>query len=250
MAHPLTSRPVNVFTVLITGLIGCAALFVAATRDEGRVLNLFIGAFMLSVSVMVAVVQRRGTTTWRQTELSGRPAWAMSLGGRGHLPAAATVVTILGAGLALAAVLHDRTGVRVVTGVVALVMLVVAAELWRILARRPELRISADLVQLHGPGIDTELAWDDVGSVVHDNLGTRWAGLVLTAVAGAPSYEWRTSRLLLPLDREPDPAGIHLRFGLLPDEPHVRRVLRDLHIADRAQREQLITQGPPSASGH
>ena len=146
------------------------------------------------------------------------------------MPAVALVLTTLGIGLALAAVLDDRTGVRVAAGVPALLLLVVAAELWRAWSRRPELRISADLVELHGAGIDSELAWDDVGAVVPENLGTRWAALVLTAAAGAPSYRWTLSRFLLPTDREPDPPGIHLRFGLVPDEAQLRRVLRELHV--------------------
>ena len=116
-------------------------------------------------------------------------------------------------------------------------------------SRRPELRISADLIQFHGPGIDSELAWDDVGAVVPENLGTRWAALVLTATAGAPSYHWKLSRFLLPTDREPDPPGIHLRFGLVADETQLRRLLRELHVADRARREALIGGGLPSDAG-
>lgn len=247
--NAFTSRPVGIFTALITGLIGAGALYLAATTEERRLLNLVIGAFMLSVAAMMVLAQRRSVATWRRTELRGRPAWAMSLGERGQVPAVALVATTLGLGLALAAVLDDRTGVRVVAGLPALLLLVVAAEMWRAWSRRPELRISADLVQLHGPGIDSELAWDDVGVVEHANLGTRWAALVLTATAGAPSYHWRLSRFLLPTDREPDPRGIHLRFGLVPDEARLRRVLRELHLADRARREAMIGGGMPSDAG-
>lgn len=244
-----TSRPVGYFTVLITGLIGVGALVVAATRQEQRLLNLVIGLFMLSVCVMMLLAQRRSVATWERGELAGRPAWVMRLGERGQLPAGALVLTTAGVGLGLAALLHHRTGVRVLAGLLAVFLVVLAAELWRAWARRPVLRISADLVQLHGPGIDSELAWDDVGVVVHENLGTRWGALVISAASGAPSYRWELSRLLLPMDREPDPPGIHLRFGLVPDEAQLRRVLRDLHVADRARREALIRRGLPSDAG-
>lgn len=247
--NAFTSGPVGIFTAIVTGLIGVGALYVAATSEERRLLGIVLGAFMLSVAAMVVLGQRRSVSTWRRTELRGRPAWALALGERGQVPAVALVLTTLGVGLALAAVLDDRTGVRVVAGVPALFLLVLAVEMWRAWSRRPELRVSADLVELHGPGIDSELAWDDVGAVVPENLGTRWAALVLTAVAGAPSYRWRLSRLLLPTDREPDPPGIHLRFGLVPDEAQLRRVLRELHVADRARREALIGGGPPSEVG-
>ena len=247
--NAFTSRPLGIFTALVTGLIGAGALYLAATSDEQRLLNVVLGAFMLSVAAMVVLGQRRSVATWRRTELRGRPAWALALGERGQVPTVALVLTVLGLGLALAAVLDDRTGVRVAAGLPALLLLLLAAELWRAWSRRPELRISADLVELHGPGIDSELAWDDVGAVEHANLGTRWAALVLTATAGAPSYHWRLSRFLLPTDREPDPPGIHLRFGLVPDETQLRRVLRELHLADRPRREALVAGGLPSDAG-
>jgi hypothetical protein len=244
-----TSRPVGILTALVTGLIGAAALYLAATSEERRLLNVVLGAFMLSVAAMVVLSQRQSVATWRRTELRGRPAWAMSLGERGQVPAVALVLSVLGVGLALAAVLDDRTGVRVAAGLPALLLLVLAAEMWRTWSRRPELRISADLVELHGPGIDSELAWDDVGAVEHAHLGTRWAALVLTAVAGAPSYRWKLSRLLLPMDREPDPPGIHLRFGMVPEEAQLRRLLRDMHVTDRATREAMISRGLPADAG-
>ena len=248
-SNVFTSRPVGIFTALVTALIGAAGLYLAATSEERRLLNLVIGAFMLSVAAMVVLGQRRSVSTWRRTELRGRPAWALALGERGQVPAVALVLTTLGIGLALVAVLDDRTGVRVVAGVPALFLLVLAAEMWRAWSRRPELRISPDLVELHGPGIDSELAWDDVGAVVPENLGTRWAALVLTAAADAPSYRWTLSRFLLPTDREPDPPGIRLRFGLVPDEAQLRRVMRELHVADRARREAMIGGGLPSDAG-
>lgn len=235
--------------MLMTGLIGVGAGYLAATRGDQRLFNMVLGAFMLSVAAMVALGQRRSVATWRRTELRGRPAWSMALGERGQVPAVALLLTTLGFGLVLAATLDDRAGVRVVAGVPGVLLLVLAAEMWRAWSRRPELRISADLVELHGGGIDSELAWDDVGAVVPENLGTRWAALVLTAVVDAPSYQWRLSRFLLPTDREPDPAGIHLRFGLVPDEAQLRRILRELHVADRARRDALIGAGLPVDAG-
>lgn len=248
--NAFTSRPVGIFTALLTGLVGAGALYLAATSEERRLLNLVLGAFMLSVAAMVALGQRRSVATWRRTELGGGPAWAMMLGERGQVPAVALVATTLGIGLTLAAALDDRTGVRVVAGIPALFLLVLAVEMWRAWSRRPELRISADLIQLHGPGIDSELGWDDVGVVVHENLGTRWGALVITAAGDASSYRWKLSRLLLPMDREPDPPGIHLRFGLIPDEPQLRRILRDMHVGDRAAREAMISRGLPADSGY
>ena len=245
-----TSLPVGIFTLAITGVIGVGGLWQAATRSEGRVLNLVVGAFMLSVALMVALGLRRSAATWRATELDGRPAWAMPLGEGGQVPAVALVVSVLGVGLAVGAVATDRTGARLVSGVLALFMLVLGAEMWRIWLRKPELRISADRIEFHGTGIDSELAWDDVELVLHDHLGTRWAALVITAVPGAPSYRYRLSRFLLPTDRVPDPPGIHLRLGLLPDERQLRRILRDMHVGGRPVREAMISRGLPEASGY
>ena len=56
-----------------------AGLYLAATSEERRLLNLVIGAFMLSVAAMVVLGQRRSVSTWRRTELRGRPAWALAL---------------------------------------------------------------------------------------------------------------------------------------------------------------------------
>lgn len=248
--NALTSRPAGIFTALITGLIGVGALYLAATSEERRLFNLVLGAFMLSVAVMVTLGQRRSVAVWEQAQLEQRPAWSMRIGERGQVPAVAMVSTTLGIGFALGAVLGGSPGVTVVCTVLALFMLVLAAEFWRMVLRRPELRISADLIQLHGPGIDSELRWDDVGVVAHEHLGTRWGALVITAVRDAPSYRWSLSRFLLPMDREPDPPGIHLRFGLIPDEPRLRRILRDMHAGDRARREAMISRGLPSDSGY
>ncbi len=249
-SNAFTSRPVGIFTALITGLIGAAGLYLAATSDERRVLNLVIGAFMLSVAAMVVLAQRRSVSTWEQAQLQQRPAWSMRIGERGQVPAVAMVSTTLGIGFALGAVFGGNPGVAVLCTALALFMLVLAVEFWRVVLRRPELRISADLIQLHGPGIDSELGWDDVGAVVHEHLGTRWGALVITAARDASSYRWKLSRFLLPMDREPDPPGIHLRFGLIPDEPQLRRNLRAMHVSDRATREAMINRGLPTDSGY
>jgi Flp pilus assembly protein TadB len=124
---------------------------------------------MLSVAVMVTLGQRRSVAVWEQAQLEQRPAWSMRIGERGQVPAVAMVSTTLGIGFALGAVLGGSPGVTVVCTVLALFMLVLAAEFWRMVLRRPELRISADLIQLHGPGIDSELRWHDVGVVAHEH---------------------------------------------------------------------------------
>jgi uncharacterized membrane protein YfcA len=245
-----TSRPVGIFTLAITGLIGGAGVYLAATRPDNRVFNLFLGLLMLSVALMTALGLRRSAHGWRATELDGRPAWAMPVGQAGQVPAFALVATVLGLGLAVGAFTVDSTGVGVLVGVVAAFMLVLAAEMWRIWLRRPELRLGVDRIQLHGTGIDAELGWDDVGAVVHENLGTRWGGLVVTAAGDAPSYRHDLKRFLLPTDRVPDPPGIHLRFGLIADERQLRRVLRDMHVGGRAGREAMISRGLPDASGY
>lgn len=248
--NAFTSGPVGIFTALITGLIGVGALYLAATSEERRLLNVVLGAFMLSVAAMVVLGQRRSVAVWEQAQLQQQPAWSMRIGERGQVPAVAMVSTTLGIGFALGAVLAGSPGVAVLCTALALFMLVLGIEFWRVVLRRPELRISADLIQLHGPGIDSELGWDDVGVVVHEHLGTRWGALVITAARDASSYRWELSRLLLPMDREPNPPGIHLRFGLIPDEPQLRRILRDMHVGDRAAREAMISRGLPADSGY
>ena len=67
---------------------------------------------------------------------------------------------------------------------------------------------------------------------------------------GAASYDYQLRRTLLPTDRVPDPPGIHVRTGMVPDEPAVRRLLAALHLAGRDGRESMIARGLPEASGH
>ncbi|MCY7400972.1 MAG: hypothetical protein LH477_08445 [Nocardioides sp.] len=245
-----TSRPAAIFTMLITGFIGAGLLYTAVVSSESRLLFTFLGLFMLAVSVMMLLGQREQRVPWRSVDLAGRHAWAMPLGGGVMAAAAAVVLTVLGVGLALAAVMAPNVGARVISGVLALFLLVVAVTMWGVVVRRPELRISADLVQLRGPGIDSQLAWSDVEIVSHHHLGTRWGALVIRATPGAASYNYQLRRTLLPTDRVPDPPGIHLRTGLLSDEPGLRRLLAALHLAGRDGRESMIARGLPEASGH
>lgn len=245
-----TSRPAAVFTMLISGFVGAGLLYTALTTSQSRVLYAVLGVFMLAVSAMMLVGQRRERASWRCTDLEGRPAWAMSLGGGAMAAAVAVVLTVLGAGLLLVVLLGPNAGSRILAGVVAAFVLAVAVTLWGVVLRRPELRMSADLVQLRGPGIDARLAWDDVEIVSHEHLGTRWGALVLRATPGASSYDVRLRRTLLPTDRVPDPPGIHVRTGMVPDEPALRRLLAALHLAGRDGRESMIARGLPEASGH
>lgn len=245
-----TSRPAALFTMSITGLIGAALLYSAITTSQSRVLFAVLGTFMLAVSAMMAVGQRRERAAWRSTTLEGRPAWAMALGGGAMAAAAAVVVTVLAVGLLLVVLLGPNAGARILAGVVAAFLVAVAVTMWSVVVRRPELLMSADLVHLKGPGIDARLAWDDVEVVTHEHLGTRWGALVLRTTPGAASYDFRLRRTLLPTDRVPDPPGIHVRTGLVPDEPALRRLLAALHLAGRDGRESMIARGLPEASGH
>ena len=245
-----TSRPAAVFTILITGLVGAGLLYTAVVSAESRVLFSVLGIFMLAVSAMMLLGQRVEKAAWRSADLDGRPGWAMSLGGGAMAAAAAVVLTTLGVGLALVVVLGPNTGAKVLSGVLAAFVLALAVTMWSVVLRRPELRMSADLVELRGPGIDSRLAWDDVEVVSHEHLGTRWGALVLRATPGATSYYYQLRRTLLPTDRVPDPPGIHVRTGMVPDEPALRRLLATLHQAGRDGRESMITRGLPEASGH
>ena len=245
-----TSRPAAVFTILITGLVGAGLLYTAVVSAESRVLFSVLGVFMLAVSAMMLLGQRQEKAAWRSADLEGRPGWAMSLGGGAMAAAAAVVLTTLGVGLALVVVLGPNTGAKVLSGVLAAFVLALAVTMWGVVLRRPELRMSADLVELRGPGIDSRLAWDDVEVVSHEHLGTRWGALVLRATPGATSYDYQLRRTLLPTDRVPDPPGIHVRTGMVPDEPALRRLLATLHQAGRDGRESMIARGLPEASGH
>ena len=125
-------------------------------------------------------------------------------------------------------------------------VLALAVTMWSVVLRRPELRMSADLVELRGPGIDSRLAWDDVEVVSHEHLCTRWGALVLRATPGATSYAYQLRCTLLPHHRVPDPPGIHVRTGMVPHEPALRRLLATLHQAGRDGLESIIARWLPA----
>lgn len=233
---------------MLVGLIGVAMLVVGLGSPDRRVLGLTVGGFMLAVAwLLVSSAAVGASPSWRTTTVDSRPAWALPI--RGSAPAA-TVLTVLGVGLAVGVASAGSVGVAVVVGPVALFCLVLGLELWRIWLRRPELRIGADLVQLRGPGIDTELAWEDVGAVDYADLGTRWASVHVSAALDAPSYRYRMRRLLLPLDRVPAPPGVAVRVGQVPDAPALLALLRALHTAGPSGRQAMIDRGPPTGDRH
>jgi hypothetical protein len=244
-----TSRPLALFTIAITGSIGVSGVVVAFMRPDHRLVNACVGAFMLSTSLMVLTGQRRSRAGWRSARLDGRPSWVVRLGDPGQFTSTAAVLITLGGGLALVAVLDGRAGVAVAAGLPAAFLLVVAAEMVRASIRRPEVRISAERIELHGTGIDSRLDWDEVAAVTSAHLASRWAAIVVEAVPDATSYEWRLSRLLLRGDREPDPPGIHLRLGQVTDTSQLRRLLRALHAMDERGREALIAGALPADRG-
>lgn len=243
-------RPGAWVAVGIIGLVGAGALAVGVTTPEQRTVGLVVGAFLLVVAVSMAVgAGRRAGPGWTPSTLDGRPAWALALGGSGSAAAMAAIPGVLGVGLVVVA-LQAEPVVAVLLGLVALFLLVLAVEGVRLLVRRPELRVSADRLSLRGPGVDAELVWDEVGTVEHRDLGTRWAAVAVSAVQGARSYRCESRRFLLPTDRVPDPPGIVVRVGLVPDPTRLVRILRALHAGGRAEREAMIGRGLPEASGH
>lgn len=244
-----TGRPAGIFTILITGVIAVAAVVTAVTSDENRVVTVCVGAFMGAVCLMMVLSQRRSRAAWSASTLDGAPAWRMSLGDAGQVPAAALVLSTTGVVLVVLAALADHTGVRVVLAALALFMLVLSAEFWRIWVRRPDLTVSADRLRYRGPGIDVDLDWNDVGVIDFGNLGSGRGALRATAARGAPSYRFELRRLVLPTDRVPEPAGIEIRTGLVPEVVALSKLLRTLHAADRSGREAMITRGLPDASG-
>ena len=234
------SRPVGwlVAALLVVIAVGCG--YRGATQAEGRVLYLTLAAMMAAVAVMLVRGTGRSAHGWRAGVLAGQPVLILPLTGRGSLSSVALVCTVFGLGLGLGALMADSVGLVVVLALIALFMLVVAAELWRIRVRRPELRLSADLVQLRGSGIEAELAWDDVATVDYRDLGTRWGAVALSAATDATTYRARLRRLLLPTDRLPDPPGIVVRVGLVPDAPGLLALCRELHAGGRVFRESRI----------
>ncbi|MCY7395221.1 MAG: hypothetical protein LH468_03545 [Nocardioides sp.] len=250
-----TSRPAVVFTATATGLIAAAAAYTAVTRAEDRTGMGFLVAFMGSVSVMMLLGLGSGAARWSVADLEGRPAWRLRLGPAQPVPVVALVLTGMGLGLVWAAVTlasdaeGGSIGVVVLLSAVAVFLLVLAVQLWLTWVRAPSLWISADHLRYDGAGIVVDLAWDDVGTVEHADRTSRWACVKVTAAVGAPSYRHRKRALPLPADRVPDPAGVELRHGLLPDVAGMLGLLRELHVGGRATRESVIARGVPEASG-
>lgn len=238
----------------LIGLIGLAMVGTALVGDltsGPRWTAIGVGGFLLAVAwLLVSAGGVRAGSGWTTATVDGQPGWVLPIRGSAAL---ATVLSVLGlglAGLAVDGAVTGRTGVAVMAGAVALFLLMLAAEFWRILLRRPELRLGVDRIELRGPGIDAELAWEDVGVVDYRDLGTRWAAVHVSAATPAPSYRHRLRRLVLPLDRAPEPPGIAVRVGQVPDAPGLLKVLRALHAAGRDGRVAMITRGHPEASGH
>lgn len=243
-------RPGAWVAIAIIGLVGAGAFAVGVTTPAQRTVGLVVGIFMLVLAGFMAVgAGRRAAPGWSVTTVDGRPAWSLRLGGSGSAAAMAAIPGVLGVALAIAA-FQVETPVAVALGVIALFLLVLAAEGVRLFRRRPELRVSAEKLRLRGPGVDAELAWDDVGTVEHRDLGTRWAAVAASAVAGAGSYRCEPRRFLLPTDRVPEQPGIVVRVGLVPDPSRLVRVLRAMHSGGHAGREAMIGRGLPEASGH
>ncbi|MFC6286828.1 hypothetical protein ACFP3Q_11500 [Nocardioides sp. GCM10027113] len=233
---------------MIITVVGVAILGAGIAIPEQRATGLLLGAFLLSVSCfMVLGAARRAAPGWSLTTLDGRPAWALRIGGTGA--AAMLVVPGLLATVLLVAASRAPRAAAVVAGAIALFLLVLAAEGLRLVLRRPELRLGVDRIELRGPGIDSTLAWDDVAAVTHHHLGTRWGAVVAEAATDATTYDHELSRWLLPTDRVPDPPGVCVRVGLVPDVPRLTRLMRAMHVADRAGREAMISRGLPEQSG-
>ncbi len=252
--HPLPGGRVGAWAGgACIGFVGVSGLVVGILTPEGRVLNVTVGIFLLAVAwLIVSAGALRARSSWSATTLETRPAWAMQVGGARGGPAVATAVVLssMGIGLMLAVVSRRNPGVIVLIGPVALLLLVLAAEMWRAWLRRPQLLISADMIRFHGPGIDSEVSWDDVGTIEFLHLGTRWGAVVVLAARDAPSYRYELSRLFLPTDRAPDPPGLAVRVGLIPDAPGLVKLLRAMHIGGRSTREAMVGRGLPEDSGY
>lgn len=242
------SVPAVLFTAAITGLISVGATWTAVTSGEDRSTMIVVALFTGTVSLMMLTSLGRDAGTWSLAELDGRPAWRMRLG-PSRASAAAVVAVLVATGLGLAGgayVVGQRSAAGAVTvGAIALAMLLLALELGRAVARAPHLLIGIDRLHHHGAGVLVDLAWDDVGTIEWADVGTRWACVRISAVAGASSHRVEARGSLLPLDRVPERPGIELRLTLLPDAPAVLRMLRELELGGRATREALIPRGTP-----
>lgn len=220
---------------------------------ERRVLGIVVGIFMLACAwLVVSAGALRTSSTWSAVAVDGQPAWSLQVGGARGGPAVASAVVLssLSVGLILAGVFGGSPGIAVLAVPVALFTLVLAAEMWRAWLRRPYLLISADLVRFHGPGIDSEVSWDDVGTIEFHHLGTRQAVLLVSAAQDAPSYRYEMSRWFLATDRVPDPPGVAVRVGLVQDAPGLMKLLRAMQIGGRTTRQAMLSRGLPEDSGY
>lgn len=247
-SHSSLRKAGALFTAAITGVICAGATWAATTEPDGRTGMVVLALFTGSVSLMMLTSLGRDAGTWSLAELDGRPAWRMRLG-PSRASAAAVVAVLVATGLGLAGgayVVGQRSATgAVIVGAIALAMLLLALELGRAVARAPHLLIGIDRLHHHGAGVLVDLAWDDVGTIEWSDVGTRWACVRISAVAGASSHRVEERGSLLPLDRVPERPGIELRLTLLPDAPAVLRTLRELELGGRATREALIPRGTP-----
>ncbi|WP_299057522.1 hypothetical protein [uncultured Nocardioides sp.] len=238
------SRPVAWFTVAVCGVVAASLAWLGATQPSERPGAFVVAAVMGSVALLVGAAQRPVRSRWTATDVDGRPAWRLRLGdpvGAVLVAVVLTALTVLLAGLVAADPVPGRL---VLFGVPGLLVVVGAVEMWRIaLVRRPHLTLTADRVELRSPGLDAVVAWRDVATVENAG-GARHASVALLAVRGAPSYDARTRRLLLPTDRLPDQLAVAVRMPLVPDPAGLLRLLRELHAADEGSRAARL-QGPP-----
>lgn len=238
------SRPVAWFTVAICGVVAASLAWLGATQPAERPGAFAVAAVLGGVAVLVAAAQRPARSRWTATGADGRPAWRLGLGDPVGAVLVAVVLTALGVLLAGLVAVDPAAGRLVLFGVPALVVAVGAVEMWRIaLVRRPHLTLTPDRVELRGTGLDAVLSWRDVATVEYAG-GARYASVALLAVRGAPSYDARTRRLLLPTDRLPDPPAVTVRMTLVDDPAGLLRLLRELHASDEGSRAARL-QGPP-----
>lgn len=238
------SGPVAWFTVAICGVIAASLGWLGATRPSERPGAFAVAAVLGSVALLVAAAQRPVRSRWSAADVDGRPAWRLGLGDPVGAVLVALVTTALGVLLAGLAAADPAPGRLVLFGAPALLLVVGAVEMWRIaLVRRPHLTLTPDRVLLRSTGIDAGVAWRDVATVEYTG-GARYASVALLAVRGAPSYDARLRRWLLPTDRLPDPPAVAVRMTLVPDPASLLHLLRELHAADEHGRAARL-QGPP-----
>lgn len=238
----------------VIGAIGVLGLVSGLTRPEDRGVALGVGAFMSAVAVMLIVSMTPSPPEWTRDVGEGGPVWVMRLGNQRGIAAVGAVLGLGGLGLlagAVSAVTGDShpavVGLLVALGAF---LLSLAFEAIRFTTRRPRLVLSAGGLVLHGAAIDVSLDWADAGVVAPAALGTGRSALSVSAVAGAPSYRTRLRRGIWATGRLPDPPGVHVPYAQIPDEPRLRRILRDFLAADESVRSAVLGRGLPEDSGY